>query len=410
MGWFKDWLDWIRGDGDIEKDLGKSIWGDPSEEPEAPQWEDYAPPERTYETWTGQQLADWWAQTGQEGNWWDQYASILNPEGQADFDYGVYAGTPLAQMYKEGEGDWQVGKVYPEAYNLYRLRTENPQEWWAQQGYNYQDLEQSQPYQGLTSLIQQWQDPNRMQQDIGAGGQYAAQALGFGTQQEMTDALSGLNQRLTQIDFSGQLTEDQRIALSNDVRMVREENMKMMEALQASGRHSAAFYKADEISSQIADMYVQGKLKYMEGNLLRSQVEFQALQGRYEGMVAAGTRAAGQYADMLVNNRMGALQGYAQQLDTLAQQNSQYIDLYKQHSQQMYNSIMADMGFDAHTMEMAAEAYEAYVTPALDKFEMDLQSYNAWLAGQTLEEDGGGFWDFLKNIAIITATVIGIII
>jgi hypothetical protein len=46
-------------------------------------------------------MADWWQQSGQQGNWWDQYANILNPEGQADFDYGVYNATPVAQMYQE---------------------------------------------------------------------------------------------------------------------------------------------------------------------------------------------------------------------------------------------------------------------------------------------------------------------
>jgi len=358
-----------------------------------PQLSDYPELEnpQIYDVWTGQQMADWWAQQGNQGNWWDQYQSILNPEGVEDFDYGVYSGTPVAQVwsYKDTPEEYNIKKVYPEAYQLHQLRTESPQDWWREQGYDYQDIAESQPYRGLQGLIEQWQSPEQTQTDIEGAGGYAAQALGFGSRQEMTDALSSLNQRLTQIDFSGELSEDQKRALALDVQNVRRENMMMIEAIAAEGRHAAAFYKADELSSQIADIYIQGKLKYMESNLLRSQVEFDAYQRQYESMVSLGAEGAEQYLDMLYNNRAQALQGYATEISALVTQNAQYIDLYKQHVNQVYQSIMADIGFDEHTMEMAQEAYEQYVTPYLDQFTMKLQSHEAWLAGEQLEESGG---------------------
>jgi len=344
-----------------------------------------------YDTWTGQQVADWWTAQGNEGNWWDAYADILNPEGIEDFDYSIYSGAPVAQMshYQDTPDQYEISKVYPEAYQLYRLRSENPEDWWEQQGYDYQDIEQSEPYQGMEGLIQQWLSPEQQTQDISGAGGYAAQALGFGSQGEMTDALSSLNQRLSEVDFSGELSEDQRRALSLDVQNVRQENMMMLEAIAAEGRHAAAFYKADELSSQVADMYIQGKLKYMEANLIRSQVEFDAMQRQYESMVTMGMQGAEQYLSNLYNNRAQALQGYATQISSLVAQNAQYIGLYEQHVNQVYQSIMADMGFDEHMMNQNQEAYEAYVSPYLDQFQLELDQYNAWLAGQQLEESGG---------------------
>ena len=378
--------------------------------PQVPSTEDYPTLQnpKISEPWTGQQVSDWWIQQANEGNWWDQYANILNPEGQENFDYSVYNATPVAQMsyFQDTPDQYSLDKIYPEAYQLHQLRTENPEDWWGQEGYDYQDIGQSQPYQGLEGLINQWQNPDQQAQDIAGAGGYAAQALGFGSQQEMTDSLSRLNQRLNEIDFSGELTEDQQRGLTSDVQMVREENKMILESMQAEGRSSAAFYKADELSSQVADMYIQGKLKYMEGNLLRSQVEFDALNSQYQGMVQSGMQGSEQYLTNLYNNRIGALQGYATEMTSLVNQNAQYIDLYKSHVQQVYQSIMTDMGYDEHTMNMAQEFYEAYMAPALDQFEMDLASYNAYLAGQEAEDSGNNFWDILGNIATIAGTVL----
>lgn len=373
MGWYYDTF--------VKPFLGRD---DEEQEQTSPEWGETFPEEakRTYETWTGQQMADWWSAQGGQGNWYDPYASTLNPEGTENFDWSVYNTSPVAQVYKNAEGAYNVEKVYPEAYNLYRLRTENPQDWWQQQGYNYQDIGQSEPYQGMTGLLNMWQNPE-YQNFLGEqGGEYAAKNLGFESSGAYRDTLSNLQQRLDSIDYSGQMSEDQRIALANDVQQTRQESMMMLEAMRASGRTAASLYKADEISGQIGDMYIQGRLKFMEANLARAQVETSALMGRYESLAQQGLAGAEQYLQQAQNYAGMALQGYATQLSSLVQQNSQYIDLYSQHAQQVYNSIMADMGFDEHAMNMAQESYEQYMAPFLDDFQMQLAEYEMWLAEQ----------------------------
>lgn len=407
----------------------------------------------SFESWTGQQVGDWWTAQGNEGNWYDPYVSTLNPSGTQDFDWSVYNTSPVAQMQRTtpasevdwqgwvnalnakgvgyglgsyiedliqkgyspydaakkaeeltisanrgnslpvnlydfvttGEGGWEIGKIYPEAHSLYELRTQTPQDWFQQQGYNYQDISQSEPYQGLSGLLEQWQNPDFLNQQLGAANEYGAQNLGFESAGAYQDTLGNLQSKLDQIDFSGQLSEDQRIALSYDIQQVRQESMMMLEAMQASGRSSAALYKADEISSQIGDMYIQGKLKYMEANLARAQMEFSAISGRYESLTTQGLAQSNQYLEEANRQLLGSLQGYAMQLSTLAQQNSDYVDLYKQHADQVYQSIMADMGFDAHTLSMDQERWEQSMAAYLQRFEMQLASFQLSMQQQGLD-------------------------
>jgi len=64
------------------------------------------------------------------------------------------------------------------------------------------------------------------------------------------------------------------------------------------------------------------------------------------------------------------------------------------------------MGFDEHQMNMNQEAYEAYMTPALDQFQMDLLSYEAYLAGEEAKDDGGGIFGTILSIIGIGVSLI----
>jgi coproporphyrinogen III oxidase-like Fe-S oxidoreductase len=92
-------------------------------------------------------------------------------------------------------------------------------------------------------------------------------------------------------------------------------------------------------------------------------------------MVGAGMAGAEQYATQLQNQRLTAIQGYAQQLTTLATENQQYMTAFDQHAAAVYNSLMTDLGLEKAAMDQSFEWYAQYITPQLDQMSMELTEY-----------------------------------
>lgn len=368
-------------------------------------------PQDTYEVMTGQQFSDWLAgQGGDPNNWWAGYEDILNPGGEEGFDYNIYNNLPIAMMKKDAAGNYTLSKMFPETYSLYKLRTETPNQWWAQQGYNYQDISESEPYQNLGTLAQLWGSQGDMDQQMGYAGDYAARSLGFENAGAYQSKMADLQSKLDQVDFSGALNPEQERALALDIQGVREESQLMVEALAASGRSAQAFYKMDEVSRAIADVAVQGKLAYMNNNLARSQLEFNALSGRYEQLATQGYAGAEQYLQKLQEQRATTLGIYASQISALVDDNNRYVELYKVHADQVYKSIMADMGYDEHLMSQMQEAWEQSIAPWLQEYETYLSGY-ATEMGVELQEasnkasSGGLLTGFLQVLMMGLALI-----
>ena len=180
-----------------------------------------------------------------------------------------------------------------------------------------------------------------------------------------------------------------------------EANMQMIESLGMKSS-AAAFSKMNEISNTIQNMTLQADVKLLEQDILMRQLEYEALLKRSEQAADTGLAAGSQYLEMLVNNRMLALESYATQLDTVLKNNAQTLQQYgleleriTRHADTTYKSIMAEIGYDEHLMQQSEDLYNQYMQPYYDKldawYQLELirQGDEAIAAGQGM--GGGGF-------------------
>lgn len=318
----------------------------------------------------------------------------------------MYAGVPVVSGYytteeKTPESFVAEKSLYGTASQLRELReTDIPmfEEWLAT---NYPDaafqpdLTQTEEYQGVADLVGQLLAPGATEEDLLAAESQAALQQGFANVEEYR--ASKVEQR-TQLEQGvmgqqgvyGTTFEDvSRRAHGVEVQNLIAANLQMVEAL-GTKSSAAAYTKMAEVSNQIANTNAQYELKLAEQDLLMRQIEYEAMSNRLAQMQAQGLAVQEQYLTQLTNNRMGALQAYAQNLTAIIATNEAYFQMYGQdleaiqiHANTVYQSIMAEIGVDQAAMERANEAYEQYMAPYLDEL-------NAWYMKEQLRLAGAG--------------------
>jgi hypothetical protein len=270
-----------------------------------------------------------------------------------------YKGLPMSV------GFWYDGKWYEKASKLdvaqqmHDLRNlERPE---------MVDLTSTQAYQNLVDLTDQLASGELVAQDQQEGREFFEELMGFSP--------GGYSQRLSAMEglmgegIQGQegLTPEHKDIYNRQTQIqlqqMREDSAQLMESLGASGRSVAGFQAMVQLSRNQADFQSQRDLELLTQDLMLKQAEYDALSNRYEQLFNMGQITIGQYSSALRENRMAAIQGYAQQITTMAQQNQQNLQAYETHAQVMYNNLMADLGVSKGLLDEAAAHYEMYMAP-----------------------------------------------
>ena len=273
----------------------------------------------------------------------------------------TYKGLPMSV------GFWYDGKWYEKASKLdvakqmHDLRTlERPE---------MVDLTSTQAYQNLVDLTDQLASGQLVAQDQQEGREFFEELMGFSP--------GGYSQRLSAMEglmgegIQGQegLTPEHKDIYNRQTQIqlqqMREDSAQLMESLGASGRSVAGFQAMVQLSRNQADFQSQRDLELLTQDLMLKQAEYDALSNRYEQLFNMGQITIGQYSSALRENRMAAIQGYAQQITTMAQQNQQNLQAYETHAQVMYNNLMADLGVSKGLLDEAAAHYEMYMAPII---------------------------------------------
>jgi len=297
-----------------------------------------------------------------------------------------WIGLPYSIGYTDENGNWIEEKelLSTTATQLHDLMNlERPE---------ISSLVDSAPYQQMTDLLAQMNGPvsdvdaiANFEAQIGMNPGEMATTLGAMLQQMQLGKYNQTGMSQAEQDAWDRSTGTQMQGMSEEAKM-------LLESLGHQGRGVEAFMQGDQIARNLADFRNERELQKVNEDNLRKVAEYDALEKRYNFLLGSEQISIKQYQDALLGNRMGALQGYAQQISALAQQNQTNIEAYTAHANVVYQSIMADIGVSESLMNQASEYFEQYMAPYYAQWEkeaMDAQiaaqnDSNFWTAVSTL--------------------------
>lgn len=334
---------------------------------------------------------------------WQEY----NPEGTQeeyeDWQYNFLSteeqiDTTIASIDDPFGIDWETGIVTDESGEVIKdygdlyadldeaRTTEIPglDTWMTDQGYDFydpmarDDTEQflDPTMQAMQAMIDQLTTgPTPM--ELGQAIDYAAQSSGK-TRQEYDAYMANL-ERLGDQEigaFAGMTDEERALrerSNRNEMRGMEERASRMINNIQAStGSASRSYAAADQAISQINDVQIQQDLAIYNDDYMRKTQESDKAMQRYQMAVQNGQMSQGQYLDILQQNKSLAFQGYATQVNTMMQQNQQYLQQYGADLQaigmnidNIYKGINAEIGIDAAMMDFVSEQYDMAMAPVL---------------------------------------------
>jgi hypothetical protein len=236
------------------------------------------------------------------------------------------------------------------------------------------DLQSSAPFAGIQGLINLWTDPTTTQTDMDAAMAQFEQQMGMAPGGMATI----MDQMLTQLGtgeggqqgLSQQYNDTWNQETGLEMQRQRDDFQLMLEALKAQGRSVAGFQAMDNIALSMASYQNQRDMTLLNANMARQETEYAALWGRWDSLFNMGQMTTQQYLDNINQNRVNALQGYAQEISTLVQQNQLTLAQYsadlqaaETHANIAYQSIMADMGVTESAISSMQGYYEMYMAP-----------------------------------------------
>ncbi len=279
------------------------------------------------------------------------------------------------------------------------------------QGLNFtRDITQTSPYQGITSLISQLQNPNLPAQDRQAAIDTLAKERGYATGEEYNTAM---NQRATELNqgVSGQqgMTEEEKLAFQRvaagqqqDLEATQRRQLDSILSGQTGNSTARALMQANENIKTIRDAQLQSTVSLMNMDYARKLDEFDRKAQLYKDAMDRGEITIQNFMDAYKNNRLSALQGFASQVSTIMSQNQQYLNMYtsdldkvRTNAQIVYQSVSTELGIDEAAQQQIKDAFDKYAA------EEGLKEAQA----QRQQAQNQGFWSVIGGLL----TAIGLI-
>lgn len=261
--------------------------------------------------------------------------------------------------------------------------------------------------QNMQSLIDQLtQGPSAM--ELSQATAYAEQIMGMdpGTYAQI---VGGLRQASEQdiSQFQGMSAQERAVrerANRNELRGMEEMTTRMLDNIAAStGSTSRAYAAADQALGQINDAQIQQSLAIYNDDYVRKTAESDKAMQRYQLAVQNGQMSQAQYLDILNQNKSLAFQGYATQVNTMLQQNSQYLQQYQTdltaisaNIDNIYKAINMEMGIDEKIMQDIGEKYQMEIAPILTQMDMALTALQLQNASEAEKTASAG--NFLTGV------------
>ncbi len=285
--------------------------------------------------------------------------------------------------------------------------------WMGDQGYSFYNPMDSQTMTDMQNLIDQLtQGPSQM--ELGQAEDYAARTLGV----DPTQYDNYINNLRTQSeasigDMQGMSEEERAVrerAMRNDMRGMEERANRMIDNIRASSGSAARSYAAaDQAISQINDAQIQQELAIYEDDFQRKKAESDKAMQRYQYAVQTGAMSKVQYLDLLQQSKAQAFQGYATKINTMLEQNQQYLSMYQSdlagieaNINNIYKAINAEMGIDSKVMDDIEQQYQMEMAPLLTQLDIALQQ----LEQAESEQSTFNLGQFLTGAAMIVGGIL----
>ena len=284
--------------------------------------------------------------------------------------------------------------------------------WMDEQGYEMYDpmardesgAFTNQTMQDMDALIQQLTTgPTAMDND--AAIDWAAQSSGK-TREEYDAWKANLESQseMATEDHIGMSDEERAVRERynrNELRQMEQTSTRLIDNIRASsGSVSRAYATADQAIGQINDAQLQQSITMINDDYMRKSAESDKAMQRYQIAEQNGQMSRAQYLDLLSQNKSMALQGYAQQVNTMLQQNQQYLQMYsvdmkaiEANINNIYRAIQMEMGIDEKSISDMERAYQREIAPYLLEMDIALQQL------EIAESQNMGFEEWISPFA-----------
>ena len=266
------------------------------------------------------------------------------------------------------------------------------EEWMTEQGYDFYDpmardeagAFTNQTMQEMQALIDQLTTgPSAMELDQATA--YAERTMGLepGAYAEIVGGLREASMR--PIGEMQGLTDEERAIRErvnrNELRGMEERAGRLLDNIMAStGSVSRSYAAADQAISQINDVQLQQQMAIYNDDYMRKQAESDKAMQQYQLAVQNGQISQAQYLDILQQNKSLAFQGYATQINTMMQENQQYLQMYsadmmaiEANINNIYKAIQMEIGIDEKAISDMESAYQREIAPFLLQMDIALQ-------------------------------------
>lgn len=228
---------------------------------------------------------------------------------------------------------------------------------------------------------------------------YAARQLGMTVEEyqaRMDDLSVAMEGGISEMEgMSEEERELRERANRNDLREMEIRAERQIENIQANtGSASRSLAAADEAMRSINDAQIQQQVALADETFRRQTMEYEAQQQQWQQMVKSGQMARSEYLQLVQNSKAQAFKGYALQIDTMFQQNQDYLQRYQSDLKSVamaldntYKAINAEMGVDTAMMDYVEQQYNREIAPLLNEIDLNLQQQELQAAQDAAEND-----------------------
>lgn len=294
------------------------------------------------------------------------------------------------------------------------------EEWMQDQGYALNDVQGSDAMAGLEALTEQLA-AGPSDEDYDAAYANAARLMGLSPEEaqmllgNLTKQMAGFEEGMTEEElreagvldrFAGMSAEEETLRRRQNQSNIRQMEQRAQRLVQDSladtGSTARMLQTADEATMQINNAQIQQDAMLAQEQFERQFAQFESQKQTWQQMVQTNQMGTQQYIQNMQQSMGMAMQGYAQQINALFQENQQYLQQYEADRNTlvaqvdaMYKAATLELGVAQAEIDMMESLYNAQVLP-------ELTALQNQLAAEEMETD---WWGVLLGGVQIAAGV-----